>query len=101
MTSEKAKTPEHPLAASSHSSLHDDQLSKEHLAEESTTSGPPAAQAGDVEAKAGDAPGSAPTAGQKSDVNHMASVPNGGLTAWLQVAGSFALFFNTWYVLEL
>jgi hypothetical protein len=22
--------------------------------------------------------------------------PNGGLTAWLQVAGSFFLFFNTW-----
>lgn len=24
--------------------------------------------------------------------------PNGGLTAWLQVAGSFFLFFNCWYV---
>ena len=25
--------------------------------------------------------------------------PNGGLRAWLQVLGSFFLFFNTWYVL--
>ena len=23
--------------------------------------------------------------------------PNGGLAAWLQVLGSFTLFFNTWY----
>ena len=23
--------------------------------------------------------------------------PNGGLEAWLQVVGSFLLFFNTWY----
>ena len=23
-------------------------------------------------------------------------VPNGGLTAWLQVLGSFFLFFNSW-----
>ena len=26
--------------------------------------------------------------------------PNGGLTAWLQVAGSFFLFFNTWFVMS-
>lgn len=25
-----------------------------------------------------------------------ASVPNGGLQAWLQVAGSFCLYFGTW-----
>jgi hypothetical protein len=25
-------------------------------------------------------------------------IPNGGLTAWLQVLGSFFLFFNTWFV---
>lgn len=25
--------------------------------------------------------------------------PNGGTLAWLQVAGSFFLFFNCWYVL--
>lgn len=23
-------------------------------------------------------------------------IPDGGLVAWLQVAGSFALFFNSW-----
>lgn len=27
------------------------------------------------------------------------SPPNGGLVAWLQVAGSFFLFFNSWYVI--
>lgn len=26
--------------------------------------------------------------------------PNGGWFAWLQVAGSFFLFFNCWYVLQ-
>ena len=33
--------------------------------------------------------------------NHAASIsdletPNGGLTAWLQVAGAFCLYLNTW-----
>lgn len=27
-----------------------------------------------------------------------ANLPNGGLTAWLQVVGAFFLFFNSWYV---
>ena len=26
-----------------------------------------------------------------------AGPPNGGTLAWLQVAGAFVLFFNTWY----
>lgn len=34
----------------------------------------------------------------KASVNNVASIPNGGLKAWLQVAGSFCLSFNTWYV---
>ena len=25
-------------------------------------------------------------------------IPNGGFVGWLQVAGSFFIFFNTWYV---
>jgi len=29
-------------------------------------------------------------------VNNISSVPNGGLKAWLQVAGSFVLMINTW-----
>ncbi|KAI8716203.1 hypothetical protein NCS52_00913400 [Fusarium sp. LHS14.1] len=29
-----------------------------------------------------------------------ASVPNGGLLAWLQVAGSFMLYFNTWGIIN-
>lgn len=95
MASEKAEIP-HAPTTSSHSSLHDDQLSKEILADESTPSGPPAAQAGDLEAKGADGAASAPTAAHKADVNNLASVPDGGLQAWLQVAGSFALFFNTW-----
>ena len=33
----------------------------------------------------------------KHSVNNVASIPNGGLKAWLQVLGAFFLFFNTWY----
>jgi hypothetical protein len=29
-------------------------------------------------------------------VNNIKSIPNGGLKAWLQVAGAFVLFLNTW-----
>ena len=34
----------------------------------------------------------------KANVHDTDSVPNGGLKAWLQVAGAFFLSFNTWYV---
>jgi hypothetical protein len=30
------------------------------------------------------------------DQNH--EIPNGGFKAWLQVLGSFFLFFNSWFV---
>jgi hypothetical protein len=30
------------------------------------------------------------------DPNH--DIPNGGFKAWLQVLGSFFLFFNSWFV---
>lgn len=30
----------------------------------------------------------------KASVNNYAAIPNGGLQAWLQVAGGFMLFFN-------
>lgn len=37
---------------------------------------------------------------QAEPVSHLApvgsEVPNGGFKAWLQVAGAFCLFFNTW-----
>jgi len=29
-------------------------------------------------------------------VNNIKSIPNGGLRAWLQVAGAWVLFLNTW-----
>lgn len=32
----------------------------------------------------------------KASVNDVSSIPNGGLLAWLQVAGAFSLFLNTW-----
>ncbi|KAH8817086.1 hypothetical protein F5884DRAFT_243136 [Xylogone sp. PMI_703] len=32
---------------------------------------------------------------------HVTKFPNGGLNAWLQVAGSFVLFMNSWCVLTL
>lgn len=31
-------------------------------------------------------------------VNDTSQIPNGGTMAWIQVVGSFFLFFNTWYV---
>jgi hypothetical protein len=46
-------------------------------------------------AKAVSGPG-APTPGGKAHVSDMSSIPNGGLLAWMQVVGSFFLFFNTW-----
>jgi hypothetical protein len=32
----------------------------------------------------------------KISVNNIASIPNGGIRAWMQVLGSFFIFFNTW-----
>ena len=34
----------------------------------------------------------------KPSIHSLRSIPNGGLTAWLQVLGAFVLFFNSWYV---
>lgn len=39
-------------------------------------------------------------ASAKPSINNIKSVPNGGLTAWLQVVGSFFIFFNTWGVIN-
>lgn len=33
-------------------------------------------------------------------VNNVASIPNGGLRAWLQVLGAFFLFFNSWGIIN-
>lgn len=35
-----------------------------------------------------------------NSVTNVNSIPNGGLRAWLQVAGAFVLFFNTWGILN-
>jgi len=35
-------------------------------------------------------------ASTKVSVNNTSMIPNGGTKAWLQVMGSFFLFFNTW-----
>jgi len=32
----------------------------------------------------------------ESPVNDTDSIPNGGTKAWIQVIGSFFIFFNTW-----
>lgn len=37
-------------------------------------------------------------ASSRPSVNNIKSVPNGGLTAWLQVLMSFCIFMNTWGV---
>jgi MFS family permease len=39
-------------------------------------------------------------ASAKPSVNDISLVPNGGLTAWLQVLSSFMLFMNTWGVVN-
>ena len=36
----------------------------------------------------------------RPSINNAAAIPDGGLTAWLQVLGAFFLFFNTWYVVK-
>ncbi|PVI04849.1 MFS general substrate transporter [Periconia macrospinosa] len=36
-----------------------------------------------------------------ASVNNASSIPDGGLMAWLQVLGSFFLFFNTWGVINM
>lgn len=36
----------------------------------------------------------------KSSINNIKSVPNGGVKAWLQVLGSFFIFFNTWGIVN-
>lgn len=36
----------------------------------------------------------------RPSINNAAAIPDGGLTAWLQVLGAFFLFFNSWYVQE-
>ncbi|KAB2572588.1 Aspyridones efflux protein apdF [Lasiodiplodia theobromae] len=35
-----------------------------------------------------------------NDIRNVDSVPNGGFTAWLQVAGAYFLFFNSWGVVN-
>ncbi len=32
----------------------------------------------------------------KISVNNVVSIPDGGIRAWMQVVGSFFIFFNTW-----
>ena len=34
--------------------------------------------------------------GEPRPIDPSNEIPDGGLKAWLQVAGSFVLFFNTW-----
>ena len=42
-------------------------------------------------------PGGAPNVTREKSLDP-GPPPNGGFAAWLQVAGSFFLFFNSWYV---
>ncbi|KAF2673244.1 MFS general substrate transporter [Microthyrium microscopicum] len=58
---------------------------------------PTALNATDIEQQQ---PVSRVTSRRGAHVNDIGSVPNGGLTAWLQVAGAFTLFFNTWGIIN-
>ena len=41
-----------------------------------------------------------PADGPAIDILAITGTQDGGWKAWLQVAGSFTLFFNTWYVMS-
>lgn len=41
-----------------------------------------------------------PVTTKAHSVNHVDSIPNGGLIAWLQVLGSFFIFFNSWGIIN-
>nr|POF04192.1 aspyridones efflux protein apdf [Quercus suber] len=41
-----------------------------------------------------------PVASSKPSVNSIRAVPDGGIVAWMQVMGSFFLFFNTWGIVN-
>ncbi|OCL08237.1 MFS general substrate transporter [Glonium stellatum] len=41
-----------------------------------------------------------PVTTKAHSVNHVDSIPNGGLKAWLQVLGSFFIFFNSWGIIN-
>ena len=90
-----------PAPASSQSSLHEDEKLSTADSPEHHTLGQP--DQGDVESKAAQSPAGIPSSAptgkpSQGHVNDLSSVPNGGLRAWLQVAGAFMLFFNSWYV---
>ncbi|KAL5378822.1 hypothetical protein DPSP01_008862 [Paraphaeosphaeria sporulosa] len=36
----------------------------------------------------------------RPSINNAAAIPNGGVTAWLQVVGAFFLFFNSWGIIN-
>lgn len=53
----------------------------------------------DAEAGLGNEPSpGTPVTTKDHDADDPGPPPNGGFKAWLQVAGSFFLFFNCWYV---
>lgn len=41
-----------------------------------------------------------PVTTKAHSVNHVDSIPNGGLIAWLQVLGCFFIFFNSWGIIN-
>jgi len=48
----------------------------------------------------GGRPAAMRTVSKTHSVNNINSIPNGGLRAWLQVVGSFFLFFNSWGIIN-
>lgn len=84
---------EQPQAASDHSTAPSlEKSSSDDIAEPKSE----APQEETPQEKLGEAP--AAVAETNAAPTHFSPVPNGGLTAWLQVLGGFMLFFNTWYV---
>lgn len=55
----------------------------------------------DPSLESGEADGAALTnVDSKPSVNNIRLVPNGGTKAWLQVLGTFFVFFNTWGIVN-
>ncbi|KAK5012603.1 hypothetical protein LTR60_004295, partial [Cryomyces antarcticus] len=75
-------------STSSHTLAHDKAVHADDLSQESLHQ--PPLDGGAVEKQISKNP----------SVNNVNAIPNGGLTAWLQVAGSFFLFFNSWGIIN-
>lgn len=77
--------------------LNDESLKEEYV-DQKKTDGEKTDQADEEQANEGDVER---VVSKQPSVNNAAAIPNGGFWAWMQVLGSFFLFFNSWYAASL